>query len=178
MKINNEYVKTYLQIVTKWWKTSPLGVKHVNRRPSRTENNSLTQTSVCLKRKNKNPKPIQFGSLLEDSKSTSLITLRWKRNRRPPIGRMKVEYQRHSHDVNRLKQGFNELKVPNYVPLRSHLESRASQLSIIPQSKNNVRWRMMIFFFSALYSGSLPALMSMSVTSWPLNVSLLHLQKQ
>lgn len=51
MKINNKYVKTYLQIVTKWKKTKqniPLGVRHVSRCPSLTENNSLTETFVFV----------------------------------------------------------------------------------------------------------------------------------
>lgn len=148
MKINNKYVKTYLQIVTKWKKTKqniPLGVRHVNRCPSPTENNSLTQTFVFVFEAERKREPKSNQISLRGFQKYLFNRPQVKKKWTAAIGRGKVKYQRHSHDVNRLTRRFNEHELPNYVALPSRLQSGAPRLSIIPQSKNNVPWRMMIF---------------------------------
>lgn len=121
-------------------KTSPLGGRHVNRCPSLTENNSLTQTFVFEAEEKRSPGPM--GSVFKGFQKYLYDWPQVKTKRRAAIGRGKVKHQRRSRDVNRSARQFNGLELPNYVALQSRLESGVSRLSIIPQSENNVRRRM------------------------------------
>lgn len=120
----------------------PLGVRHVNQRPSLAENNSLIQAFVFEEgKKESNSNQIGWRGF---QKYLNCHRPQVKQKWMAAMGRRKVKYQRHSHDVNRWRRRFNEHTLPNYEALRSRLQSGASSLSIIPQSKNNMAWTMMI----------------------------------
>lgn len=151
-------------------------MRHVNQRPSLAENNSLIWTFVSVwSGKSEIPKSI-WMSLRGFQKYLHYHCPQVEEERMAAVGRGKVEYWRRSHDVNRWRRWFNKLALPNYEALRSSFavgSLEAFQLYLGAKTT----W-CGGGYLPASESRSLPALMSMSATSWPFTVSLLRLWKQ